>query len=103
MESLAKPASILTDFAAIGTVPSHSAKSSVDNCLGLMSSLRRILKRSLGYSGISGSSDTEEVEDAPLLLKGLVAPSVSDGLGDEELVGPGASFCKEGPGVEINC
>ena len=68
VESLAKTASILTDFASIGSADNQSAISSVDRSPGLMSSLIRILKRSLGYSG---SSDTEVVDESKSLLDGL--------------------------------
>jgi hypothetical protein len=81
VESLAKPASILTDFVSIGIVPNQSANSSGDNWVGLISSLIRMLKRSLGYSGNSG---IEIADEAPLLLKGLMLPPGGSELSEED-------------------
>jgi hypothetical protein len=80
VESLANPASILIDFASMGSVPSQSANKSADNFFGLMSSLRRTQKSSLGYSG-SGEADV--ADDAPSSLDGLVIPPEGKGLSDE--------------------
>ncbi len=64
VESLAKPASTLIAFASIGSVDNQSVKIPVDKSFGLMSSLIRILKRSLGYSE---SDDIEVAGEAELL------------------------------------
>jgi hypothetical protein len=47
-----------------------------------MSSLMRILKRSLGYSG---SGHAEVVDDAPSLLNGLISPLEVVGVPEEAL------------------
>jgi hypothetical protein len=46
-----------------------------------MSSLIRMLKRSLGYSG---NSDIDVADDASLLLKGLMFPPDGSGLSEED-------------------
>jgi hypothetical protein len=47
-----------------------------------MSSLLRILKRSLGYSG---SGHAEVVDDASALLNGLISPPEVEGVPEEAL------------------
>jgi len=82
VESLANPASTLIEFDSIGTVDSQSANNSALRLLGLISSLIRILKRSLGYSG---SCDVEVADDTSSLLNGLVKLGVGSGLAEDEL------------------
>jgi hypothetical protein len=50
VESLANPASTLTEEVSIGKVDSQFSNKSVERSLGLMFSLIRILRSSLGYS-----------------------------------------------------
>jgi hypothetical protein len=65
VESLAKLASTLTDFASIGSVNNQSVKIPVGKSLGLISSLIRILKISLGYSGSDDTEVAVAVEPSP--------------------------------------
>jgi hypothetical protein len=92
VESLAKLASTLTRLALMGTFLSQSTKISAESSLSLTSSERRILNRSLGYSGSSANDVAEEGADV-LGLNKLDEPGVpgsEDGESNTaELVGCG--------------
>lgn len=99
VESLAKPASTLTKLALMGTFLSQSMKISEERSLGLTSSERRILNKSLGYSGSSAKEVAEDGADASGLNR-LAEIGVS-GSGDGESIAAEPAGCGLGVGSEI--
>jgi hypothetical protein len=98
VELLAKPASTVTNLAETGTDLNQSAKSSEERSQGLTSSLRRMLKSSLGYSdscesevfgeGSDDGSKSSEEADCSMIDTTLTGDE-DDGC---DSCGPGATL-----------
>jgi hypothetical protein len=97
VELLANPASTVTNLAETGTDLNQSAKSSEERSQGLTSSLRLMLKSSLGYSdscesevfGEGGDDGSEPSEEADCSMLDMALASDEDRC---DSCRPGAKF-----------
>ena len=99
VESLANPASTLTNFAETGTHLNQSAKSSEERSYGLTSWLRRMLKSSLGYSASCESEVFGEDSN-----DGFESSEVSDSsVRDAALAGDEDDSCDSWAFADLKC